>query len=152
MRTSRLYRYRSRLSVLQAGGELASPLSVRRMGSLRIRHLLPAACLVAAGALWPTWAQASPTQESILQDDPLVVFHSSPGALNATFAQLHSLGVDRVRVTVFWNLVAPRPHARRQPRWGSHGGADPGKYPKHSWDRYDRIVRLATKNRLKLLF
>jgi hypothetical protein len=53
---------------------------------------------------------------------------------------------------VFWNLVAPRPHARRRPRFGPGGAGDPKNYPQHSWDRYDELVRLAQKNRLTLLF
>jgi hypothetical protein len=107
-------------------------------------------CLLAL--LVATPAAASVDQESILQDDPLIVYPRSETALERTFVTLRTLGVDRVRVSVFWLLVAPRPNSERRPSFGSRGASWPDSYPRGSWDRYDDIVRLAEKYDIGLLF
>jgi len=107
-------------------------------------------CLLALAAAPP--AAASTVQESILQDDPLIVYPSSEEELETTFATLRALGVDRVRVSLFWNLVAPRPKSERRPSFGSRGAAWPGSYPRGAWRRYDNVVRLAGRYDVGVLF
>ena len=102
-------------------------------------------CLLALATAGP--AAASVDQESILQDDPLIVYPSSEEELERTFATLRALGVDRVRVSLFWNLVAPRPKSERRPSFGSRGAAWPGSYPRGAWRRYDNVVRLRKQPR-----
>jgi hypothetical protein len=97
-------------------------------------------------------AEGSIDQESILQDDPLIVYPSSDKELDRTFATLRALGVDRVRVSLFWNLVAPRPRSERRPSFGSRGAAWPSSYPRGAWRRYDDIVRLAERYEVGVLF
>ena len=97
-------------------------------------------------------AAASVDQESILQDDPLIVYPSSEEELERTFATLRALGVDRVRVSLFWNLVATRPRSERRPSFGSRGAAWPGSYPRGAWRRYDNVVRLAGRYDVGVLF
>ena len=100
-----------------------------------------AACALTA-ALTPAAAapaMAAPTQESMFQDDHLLVF-KSPSSVAKTMDTLRYLGVDRVRVTVFWNLVAPNPASRNRPRFDA---TDPAAYPPGAWRQYDTIVRLA---------
>ena len=63
---------------------------------------------LALALLWgwaPAPAGASPTQESMFQDDNLIVY-GSPQVVTQTLARLKALGVDRIRVSVFWKLVA----------------------------------------------
>jgi hypothetical protein len=81
-------------------------------------------------------ARASLTQESMFQDDPRIVY-ASPSDLARTLDTLHSLGVDRIRVSVFWGLVAPSSSSRNKPNFNA---ADPGAYG-DGFDRYDRIVK-----------
>ena len=107
-------------------------------------------CLLALATAGP--AAASVDQESILQDDPLIVYPSSEEELERTFATLRALGVDRVRVSLFWNLVAPRPKSERRPSFGSRGPAWPGSYPRGAWRRYDNVVRLASRHDVGVLF
>lgn len=114
----------------------------------------PNLALIAAlslAALIPAAASASPSQESIVMDDAEIVY-ASPERLDATLGELKSMGVDRVRVSVYWRLIAPSPEQKEKPSFGSAGPASPAGYPREHWDRYDRIVLLARKHGLGLLF
>jgi hypothetical protein len=104
----------------------------------------------AIAALVPATAAASPAQESIFMDDPKVVY-SAPDKLEATLAEMQRLGADRIRVSVFWHLLAPDPHGDTRP-FVAGAGADPRSYSAEKWDRYDRIVTTAQSLGLKLLF
>ena len=108
------------------------------------------ACLLVLLSAGP--AAASEEQESILQDDPLFVYPRSDGELEQGFKTLRELGVDRLRVSVFWNLVAPRPRGKRKPSFGPKGSAWPDSYPDGVWDRYDRIALLGAEYDIELLF
>ena len=83
-------------------------------------------------------------------DDPKVVF-SAPEKLEATLAEMKALGADRIRVSVFWHLLAPEPDSETRP-FGEGGGADPRNYSAEKWDRYDRILTTAQSLGLKVLF
>jgi hypothetical protein len=85
-------------------------------------------------------AYASANQESSLQDDQLLIYNSPEGTAR-TLDTLKGLGVDRVRVSVLWRLVAPDPLSRTRP--AGFRAADPAAYPPGSWDRYDQVVTLA---------
>lgn len=54
-------------------------------------------------------------------------------------AQLHALGVDRVRVSFTWGAIAPHPTSRRMP--ANLNAADPAAYPASAWAPYDTIAR-----------
>lgn len=96
--------------------------------------------LLAAALLLPaTAASAAQTQELTFQDDDELIF-STPERVAATLDELAVLGVDRVRVSVFWATVAPAADQRSRPAFDA---ADPGAYPTGAWDRYDQVVRLA---------
>ena len=95
-------------------------------------------------------AAAGPTQESIFMDDPKVVY-SAPDRLEGTLAEMKRLGADRIRVSVFWHLLAPDPKGSTQP-FPAGAGADPSSYSAEKWDRYDLIVTTAQRLGLKLLF
>jgi hypothetical protein len=96
-------------------------------------------------------AAASSTQESMLQDDSLLVF-GTPEGVDGTMSTLRSLGVDRVRVSVLWRLVAPNAADRARPAFGAGGASDPAAYPSGAWTRYDRIVEVGRKYGIALLF
>jgi hypothetical protein len=109
-----------------------------------VLYALAAACLAAVAVP----AQAARTQESLFQDDFLLVF-KSPSQVARTMDTLRYLGVDRVRVTVFWNLVAPSSASRSRPHFDA---TDPDAYPSGAWQRYDTIVRLAAARRMGVNF
>ncbi len=98
------------------------------------------ACLGAAAAVVPACASAARLQESIMQDDGLLVF-SDAGQRNSTLDEMRSLGTQTVRAFVYWNLVAPEPTSTRVPP--GFDGTDPSRYTSDGWDRYDGLVRAA---------
>ena len=112
--------------------------------------LLPCAVLVAV-LLAATPAGASRTQEAMFQDDSELVY--PPRAQVArTLDTLQALGVDRVRVSVYWRLIAPSPDSNQRPAFGGGGQADPAAYPRENWKRYDDLVRLAYDRGIRLNF
>jgi hypothetical protein len=95
-------------------------------------------------------AAASPSQESIFMDDPEIVY-AAPDELEGTLAEIKALGADRIRVSVFWRLLAPGHDSETRP-FPAGAGADPRNYSAEKWDRYDRIVTTAQAVGLKVLF
>jgi hypothetical protein len=75
-----------------------------------------------------------PGPESIFTPGPPL--KSAPAA---TLDQLRSLGVQRVRVFVPWNSLAPDPTSPVRP--SGFDAADPAAYPASNWAIYDTIVR-----------
>ena len=135
-----------------------------------IRSLVLA--LTLGALLAPSAAQASPTQQSIMMDDDLLVYRDDSTATK-TLTQMKSLGVDTVRVTVLWKTVAEfakftkadlaklkkgkgkdfaraRERARRQN--ARFKPANPATYPTRNWDRYDNLVRAATERGIRVYF
>jgi len=115
------------------------------------RSLLAAAAAVAALAVPAPSASASPGQESIFQDDNLLV-SGSDQQVEATMGTLRSLGVDRVRISVFWRFVAPGVNSASRPSFGGRSAADPAAYGAAAWNRYDRIVTAARRYGVGVLF
>lgn len=116
---------------------------------LRARLATAVLCCLAASTALPASAAAAGDQESMFQDDNLIVY-AEPAAVAQTMDKLKGLGVDRLRVSVFWAVVAP--DARKQQKPAGFDGADPAAYPDGSWDRYDTIVRLARQRGLGVNF
>jgi hypothetical protein len=86
-------------------------------------------------------ARASATQFSIMMDDDLLLYRT-PAVRDTALRRMKNLGVDYVRVTVLWSVVAE--NARSTPaRRKRFRAARPSTYPHHNWDRYDDLVRSA---------
>jgi hypothetical protein len=101
-----------------------------------IRHIFTAALLVmAAGA--PVAHAAAP--ETVLQDDALLL-HGGDQGVHDAMARLRDLGVDRVRLTAGWSVIAPQPDAGATPAFDA---TDPAAYPAGAWMNLDRAVREA---------
>lgn len=84
-------------------------------------------------------------------DDAEIVY-SKPEQLDARLAEAKAIGVDRIRVSVYWRLLAPQPDKKERPPAGDYPASDPRFYGQTRWDRYDRIVALAAKHGLGLIF
>jgi hypothetical protein len=82
-------------------------------------------------------AAASTKQQSIFQDDDLLIYNT-PAGTASTLETLAALGVKSVRVSVFWRLIAPNPLSKTRP--ANFSAADPAAYPAGSWARYDQVV------------
>ncbi len=83
--------------------------------------------------------------ESIFEDEGQL--HAHPAAALDLFRRL---GVDRVRVYVAWNALAPDPTSKTRP--AGFDAADPGAYPQAAWAIYDTIVRDALARRFGIEF
>jgi Cellulase (glycosyl hydrolase family 5) len=107
--------------------------------------LLAALALLAAG---PAAASASSTQESTFQDDNHLVY-SSPDKVRGVLDELAGLGVDRLRITMLWEAVAPQPGSRTKPAFDA---SDPAAYPPNAWDRYETVLREARARGMDVSF
>jgi hypothetical protein len=91
---------------------------------------------------------ASAGQEAMFQDD-LQLLYSGADRREATLQTLKAIGVDSIRVFVSWNSIAPNPNSPVRPGFNA---ANPAAYGAAAWDRYDELVRSATRRGLSVLF
>ena len=75
--------------------------------------------------------------------------YSSPGHVARALREIKALGIDRVKVSVVWSLVAPDATSGTRPKFDA---ADPAAYPPGAWARWDRIVTDAAALGLKVYF
>ena len=68
----------------------------------------------------------------------------------ATLQTLKGMGIDRIRVSVVWSLVAPKPNASKKPK--HFNAANPDAYPRGAWARYDLLDVLAARDGLQVYF
>ena len=101
-----------------------------------LRSLIAAILVLAA---FPSFALASKTQESTFQDDPRLVYGDA-ATQDATLDMLRDFGVDRIRVSVFWRVLAPANDQLQKPNFDA---ADPAGYQQLVWDRYDHLIQAA---------
>ena len=110
---------------------------------------LTLAALCALFVLAPA-ASASPGQKSVMMDDDLLVYRGDQ-VRDQSMRLMKQLGVDTVRVTVLWRVVAERAKSTRKRR-RRFDPRRPGTYPHRNWDRYDRLVRAARTLGLEVYF
>jgi hypothetical protein len=105
-----------------------------------IRAVALLALLLTLGV--PALAQANDQQISIMQDDDLLLYRGD-GVRDTALRRMASLGVDYVRVTVLWSVVADgaRNTKARDRRFRKLKASNPKAYPRANWDRYDRLAR-----------
>ncbi len=125
-----------------------------------------AAFTLLAFALVAPAASASNDQVSMIMDDDLLVYRGD-AVRDQAMVQMKQLGVDYLRVTVLWSVVAEnarptareiraikskrkRAAARRQAR--RFRATNPRTYPTRNWDKYDRLVKKARELGLGVYF
>ncbi|MFL5821778.1 MAG: hypothetical protein ACJ76S_13940 [Solirubrobacteraceae bacterium] len=116
----------------------------RRARRLAVASL---AALAVLGASAPP-SVAGAGQESMFQDD-LQLLYSGGDRRDATLKTLQAIGVDSIRVFVSWNSIAPNPTSGSRPAFNA---ANPAAYGAAVWDRYDELVRAATRRGMSVLF
>jgi Cellulase (glycosyl hydrolase family 5) len=84
---------------------------------------------------------------TIVQDDALLL-HRSDAETRATLRELRRIGVDWVRVTAGWSVIAPDPQSPRAPAFDAR---DPDAYPDGAWGPLDRLVTMARDEGLRVL-
>jgi hypothetical protein len=110
-----------------------------RRRTYALTALLASVALVAAPA-----AHAASTQESIFQDDA-VLLNGHPGP---SLDLIKGLGANTIHSLVFWNKVAPKPSSRTRP---SGDLSNPNSYSDAAWAPYDALVREATARGMQVL-
>ena len=81
-------------------------------------------------------------------DDAQFVY-ADAAHVDQRMAEAKALGFDRIRVSVYWRLLAPEPDKEQKPAGDS---SDPNWYGQGKWDRYDRIAQLAAAHGLGVLY
>lgn len=84
---------------------------------------------------------------TMLQDDALFL-HRPAAQRESGMRDLATLGVDWLRITAGWSVIAPDPAAVRAPRFDAR---DPAAYPAGAWDALDAAVRLADRHGLRTM-
>jgi hypothetical protein len=100
------------------------------------------AALVAAGP-----AYGARDAEVSIMDDQLLLDADSTASVDRQMRRFRRLGVDRLRVSAFWDQIAPKPGRSRKPNFdagNSHARA-------YEPQRLDRVVVSAARHDLKVL-
>lgn len=127
-----------------SGRRRASP--ARRGGGVQPAAAIRRACAAALcllsligvlGCASP--ALATPSQEAMFADN--VHLLSDPAG---TLRRLRLLGVERVRLFMSWQAVAPRADSRRRP--AGFNASDPAAYPAANWAPYDTVIQQAAQD------
>lgn len=92
-------------------------------------------------------AGASKTQESIFQDDRLLL-ESGADVRNSTLDELKGLGVDTIRVNAIWARIAPERDADAKPGFDS---SDPAAYPSGAFTELDALLQGAAARGMGVL-
>ena len=100
--------------------------------NLMTRRLLILLILTATAALGASATAGASRGQMVLFDTQGEL--TNPQTRGATLAELESLGVDALRVVVYWKDVAPSPDARRKP---SFDASDPAAY---RWGEFDNVL------------
>jgi hypothetical protein len=100
---------------------------------------------LAAIALLPAAAGASPRQYALFQDDALLV-ERGDAQRQATLEEVRGLGVDMIKVQLNWASVAPG--GRRKPK--GFDATDPSGY--QGWARYDTVLAEAHAKGFQVMF
>ena len=80
-------------------------------------------------------------------DDQLLL-NASQAEVDRTMARFRSFGVDRLRVSAFWEQLAPEPDSRTKP--AGFDAADPGD-PRYSFAALDRVVAAAPRYGMRVM-
>jgi hypothetical protein len=99
--------------------------------------------------LAPSAARAQQPVESIFQDDDHLLYAPDATVMD-TLGVLQSLGVDRLRVTIKWSLIAPAAASRARP--ANFDATNPADYPAAGWAPYDRLLRMAATEGIAVSF
>jgi hypothetical protein len=91
-------------------------------------------------------ASSQPAEQSILQDDDQLLY-SPPAHVVRTLHQLKGLGVDVVKVSMVWWIIAPDANSTHKPTFDA---TNPAAYPPGGWARYDLLAQETHKLGMRL--
>ena len=105
---------------------------------------LAAAC--AALAL-PAAAPGASDMDLSIMDDQLLLNEQDASVVDRHMRRFLRLGVDRLRVSAFWDQIAPGPGRRRKPSFDAASPTD----PKYNFSNLDRVVQSAARHGLDVM-
>src|SRR3954464_12247961 len=113
----------------------------------RARRLFAAAAICAA-ALPAAPALAAPDQQSLIEDETLML-DSGPVAQAQALDEAKALGADVIRANVIWSRFAPSPSSKKKPK--RFDGKNPAAYPAGAFGMLDSLVAGAQARGLDVL-
>lgn len=115
---------------------------------LLLRHArgLAFAAALAGAATLPAPAAGAPV-ETVLQDDAHLLYRSD-AEVRSTLVRARALGIQRVRLSAAWSVIAPNPGSAQRPQFDA---TDPAAYPPAGWSYLDRAVRMAREEGLQVM-
>ncbi len=117
--------------------------------SRRSRILAAAAATVVALLCALTAPALADTTETTSMVDDNQLIYVSRGHMVRTLRQMATLGVDVVKVSLVWQLIAPNADSTRRPHFDA---TDPAAYSPGAWDRWDTLVKTAQALGMKVYF
>ena len=108
--------------------------SIRRLAALRLMALIGLLAGATALGCFAPPARADANLQSMIETDPSLKVDPA-----GTLAQLRLLGVQLIRVDVWWFGLAPHPDSKHPPE--GFDGSDPASYSDAKWAVYDAIVQ-----------
>ena len=109
---------------------------------------MPLVCLIAALALiLPASAGAAGNAGLSIMDDQLLLDQQDAAVVDRHMRRFKSLGIDRLRVSAFWDQIAPKPGRRNKP---SFDAASPTA-AQYNFANLDRVVQSAARHGLKVM-
>ena len=130
-----------------AAAPMARPIETLAAHSAVRRLFTALALAVVALALVAPGASADRRAEVSIMDDQLLL-GASQAKINRHMATFRKLGVDRLRVSAFWNQIAPAAQSRRKPV-GFNAASPVDRH--YNWAALDRIVAAAARSRLRIM-
>jgi hypothetical protein len=112
-----------------------------------MRRLLPLAVALLLGLVLPAAASADSKLEAMFQDDPRIL-STDAKVRDATLDEAKALGVQRIRVTAFWNRFAPNAAGDTKP--SGFDGSNPDAYDAKVWEVLDAVVAGAKQRGLAI--
>jgi hypothetical protein len=112
-----------------------------------MHRLLALASLLAAFLATAATAHASHSQQSIFQDDRMLLAYGT-GVQNGALGDMQALGVDVVHADVEWYTLAPSRTSSKAPKVDL---TDPAVYRPKGWAIVDSLVRGAQARGMKVL-
>jgi hypothetical protein len=112
------------------------------------RVVLAVGAVVAIVGALPGHAVASTFEQSMLLDDDQLIYSSTKHMVQ-TLQTFHALGVDVVKVSVVWQLIAPNANSSQRPNFDA---TNPAAYPSGAWSRWDTLVETAQQLGMRVYF
>ena len=113
-----------------------------------LRSTLAALTVVIGLLALPAYAPADRSAEVSIMDDQLLLNATTQQQVDGEMQTFVNLGVDRLRVSAFWNQIAPAPTARSRP--AGFNAADPAD-PQYNFAALDRVVESASRHGLRVM-